>query len=298
MAAGITFPACSQKNPSVIIGTGVVDGIPPIVVFPIPDRLEFAGEAVPLYNFDTRESLSREIQTNAYLHSRTLQTLRATTRYYPVIEPILEKYGIPNDFKYLCIAESGLNPNAVSAAGAGGLWQIMATTGKQYGLFIAAGVDERYNLEKSTEAACKYFLEAYNKLGSWTMAAAAYNAGQAGVTRRAGVQSVENYYDLFLPEETMRYVFRILAFKVMFESPETYGYVLSSDDYFKPHVDYREVNMKTAGNIDWSEEARKHGTNYKMLRELNPWIRDYTYNNSAGRTFVIKVPEKEFRSVK
>lgn len=299
MLTTVSLPACSQNRPApaAILETGITQGIPPVVVFPLPDKLDFAGEAVPLQNYDTRESLSREIQTNSYLHSRTIQTLRATTRFFPVIEPILEKNGIPNDFKYLCIAESGLSPTAISSAGAGGLWQMMPATGKQYGLFAAAGVDERYHVEKSTEAACKYLLEAYKKFGNWTMAAASYNVGQAGVTRRAESQGINNYYDLFLPEETMRYVFRILAFKVIFESPESYGYVLTADDYFKPYTDYKEVSIKTA-KIDWSAVAREHGTNYKVLRELNPWIRDYTYNNSAGRTFVIKVPNAGFREGK
>lgn len=299
LVTGVSFPACSQNRPGTdtMAGAVVDGGISPVVVFPLPARLDFAGEAVPLENYDTRESLSREMQTNSYLHSRTIQTLRATTRYFPVIEPILEKYGIPNDFKYLCIAESGLSPTAVSVAGAGGLWQMMPATGKQYGLFAATGVDERYHTEKSTEAACKYLLGAYEQFGNWTMAAASYNVGIAGITRRTAAQGMDNYYDLFLPEETMRYVFRILAFKVMFEEPEKYGYILSGEDYFKPYADYEEIQVKSA-RIDWVALAREHGTNYKMLRELNPWIRDYTYNNSAGRTFVVKMPNTGFRSGK
>ena len=193
--------------------------IAPVVVPELPDKLDFAGEAVPLENFDTRESLLRELMSNMYLHSRTTLTLLATTRYFPIIEPILKKYGIPEDFKYLCMAESGLDPNVRSSAGAAGLWQLMPPFAKSVGLFIGTGVDERYHIEKATEAACKYLLDAKERLGSWTLAAASYNVGVAGVSRRLKKQGVSSYYDLYLPEETMRYVFRVLAFKLITPDP-------------------------------------------------------------------------------
>ncbi|MDR0954851.1 MAG: lytic transglycosylase domain-containing protein [Rikenellaceae bacterium] len=263
-------------------------------IAPLPARLDFAGEAVPLENFDTRENLIREVEVTCYMHSRSLLTLLATTRYFPIIEPILEQYGVPNDFKYLCMAESGLDPEARSTAGAGGLWQFLSATGKEQGLFVSTGVDERYHIEKSTEAACKYLIDAKNRLGSWTLAAAAYNAGVASVRTRMEKQGVTNYYNLYLPEETMRYLFRCLSFKLVTPNPLAYGFVIAPGEYYAPLGDYREIQVNDAA-IDWSALAEKNGTNYKMLRKLNPWIRDYTYTNSARRTFTLKIPNAGFR---
>lgn len=294
-----TVAACSASprriNDSAPQQVGQEAAVAPTVVFPLPASLSFAGERVPLENFDTRESLSREIQTNAYVHSRTLLTIIATTRYFPIIEPIMKRHGIPDDFKYLCVAESALNPNVVSSASAGGLWQLMSSTAKEQGLFTGGGVDERFHIEKSTEAACRYLLAAKEKFGSWTLAAAAYNAGQAGVSRRMELQGVDDYYDLFLPEETLRYVFRILALKLIIESPEDYGFFLTEADYMMPLDNYTETSVSGA-NIDWSAEAKKHGTTYKMLRELNHWIRDYKFQGNAARTFKLKVPGPGFRN--
>ena len=267
----------------------------PVAIPSLPRSLDFAGESVPLDNYDTRESLLRELLTNMYMHSRTTQTLLATKRYFPIIEPILEKYGIPEDFKYLCMAESGLDPDVRSGAGAAGLWQLMPPYAKSAGLFIGNGVDERYDIEKATEAACKYLADAKTRLGSWTLAAASFNAGVAGVTKRLSNQGVSSYYDLYLPDETMRYVFRVLAFKLMTPDPASYGYVISPDDYYEPLIDYREITVDDAA-IDWSAVARANGTTYKMLRELNHWIRDYDYDNKARRKFVIKVPNPDFRT--
>lgn len=266
------------------------------VILPeLPTSLSFAGEVVPLHNYDTRESLEREILVTMYMHSRTFQTLLNTKRYFPVIEPIMRKHGIPEDFKYLCMAESGLNPNVVSSAGAAGLWQFMPATGKQYKLLVDKGLDERYDVEKSTEAACKYIKEAYDRLGSWTLAAAAYNLGNAGVTRRMNTQDVQDYYDSFFPEETMRYVFRILSLKLLTENPYNFGYVIAPEQYYHPLTDFREIDV-TGAKIEWSKVAKENGTNYKMLRQLNPWIRDYEYNNAAGRTFKVRIPNKGFRT--
>lgn len=268
----------------------------PVMIPPMPAQLDFAGERVPLEHYDTRESLIREMSVSCYMHSRTLLTLLATTRYFPVIEPILKKHGIPEDFKYLCMAESGLNPNVRSTAGAAGLWQFMEPAGKEFGLFIGTNrlVDERYHIEKSTEAACKYILDAKRRLGSWTLAAAAYNAGVGGVQTRMQKQGVKDYYDLFLPDETMRYVFRILSFKLITPDPDRYGFVIARDDYYKPLTDYYEIEVNDA-TIDWSAVAQSQGTNYKMLRELNHWIRDYTYTNSGKRTFTVRIPNEGFR---
>ena len=266
----------------------------PVVVPALPQSLEFAGEAVPLDNYDTRESLLRELMSCMYLHSRTTLTLLATTRYFPVIEPIMKKYGIPDDFKYLCMAESGLDPNVRSGAGAAGLWQLMPVYAKSVGLLVGGDVDERYDVTKATEAACRYLADAYERLGSWTLAAASYNVGIAGVSRRLAKQGVDSYYDLFLPAETLCYVFRVLAFKLIAPDPAAYGFRIDPDDYYKPLTDYHEATVE-GRPIDWAAVARSHGTNYKMLRELNHWIRDYDYDNKAGRSFVIKVPNRDFR---
>ena len=195
------------------------------------------------------------------------------------------------------MAESGLDPNVRSSAGAAGLWQLMPPFAKSVGLFIGTGVDERYHIEKATEAACKYLLDAKERLGSWTLAAASYNVGVAGVSRRLKKQGVSSYYDLYLPEETMRYVFRVLAFKLITPDPSQYGFRLAAEDYYAPLTDYREITVDDA-EIDWSAVARENGTTYKMLRQLNHWIRDYDYSNKTHRSFVLRIPNADFRSGK
>lgn len=291
--------SCAQNN-----GNNAADaqdaqqtatGYPTVFVGELPAELDFAGEPVPLGNFDTQESLRREIMVTLYMHSRTYTTLINTTRYFPVIEPILAKNGIPSDFKYLCMAESSLDPEAVSTAGAGGLWQFMPATGKQYSLLYEKNlVDERFHIEKSTEAACKYLNAAYKRFGSWTLAAASYNLGTEGVAKRMDTQGVKDYYDTYMPQETMRYLFRILALKIVAADPQAFGYQIAEGDYYPPFTDYRTVDV-SAAKIEWSKVAAENGTNYKMLRLLNPWIRDYTYENKGARTFTVKVPNSGFR---
>lgn len=260
----------------------------------LPVALTFAGERVPLENYDTRESLEREILTTTYMHSRTLLTLLNEPRIFAVIEPILKQNGVPDDFKYLCMAESGLNASALSGAGAAGLWQLMPATGRGFGLQVGSQVDMRYDIELSTLAACKHLKDSYEKLGSWTLAAAAYNLGDAGVFRRITKQGVKNYYDAFLPEETLRYVFRVLSFKLLVENPTRYGFIIKPEQYRKPLTDFRVVEISESP-IDWSVFATTQGTTYKMLRELNHWIRDYDYPNKEGKTFKVKIPNVGFR---
>ncbi|MDE7355190.1 MAG: lytic transglycosylase domain-containing protein [Rikenellaceae bacterium] len=262
-----------------------------VVIPPVPDKLDFAGESVPVGNFDTRESLYEECGVTMYMHSRTLNTLRATKRYFAIIEPILQENGIPSDFKYLVMAESALNPEACSPARAAGLWQIMASTAADNKLEVNTYVDERYNIEKATRVACKYLNRAYSTFGSWTMAAASYNMGVAGLAKRAGAQKTENYYDLWLPAETMRYMFRILSLKLADQNPQAYGFTLSEDDYYRPFVT-KEVTVGGL-DIDWVKVAHDNGTNYKMLRELNPWIREYKHPNKAGKKYTVKVPASD-----
>ena len=283
MLTGGALPAQAQQLP------------PLTVVPPLPGKIEFAGEHVPLENYDTRESLQREMTITSYMHSRSLYALLHARRYFAVIEPILAENNIPNDFKYLCMAESGLNPDAVSPAGAAGLWQIMPAVARSYGIEVGTQIDERYHTEKATRAACRYLKEAYAKFRSWTLAAASYNLGMAGLATRMEKQGIGNYYDLFLPEETLRYVHRILSMKLLYESPARYGYTLPSDAAYPPFDRYREVSISTR-EIDWPAFAREQGTNYKMLRELNLWIRDYTCANANGKSYTVKIPLPGFRN--
>lgn len=284
--------ACAQL-PSAV---NKPDSYPLIHIAEIPEKLDFAGEIVPLQYAEVREALEREMSVTMYMHGGTIRAIRTMSRYFPVIEPILKQYGIPDDFKYLAMAESGLNPNAFSSARAAGMWQIVAAAAKDHGLETGDNVDLRYNVEQSTHVACKYLRKAYERYGSWTMAAASYNAGLAGVTRRANTQGVDNYYDLFLPEETMRYIYRILSFKVISRNPALYGFNIKADDYFPPFTNYKVVEINDP-QIEWSEFAAKHGTNYKVLRILNPWIRTYSYTNSSRKSYKVMIPTGKFREL-
>jgi hypothetical protein len=301
--AGIVTTACAQQGrggrpapetPAPAAVSEIPDEAPPVFVPNLPRELTFAGERVPLEYAEVREALEREMTVTMFMQSRTLRTLRMTTRYFPVIAPIMKKYGIPEDFKYLCMAESGLDPNTVSPAGASGLWQLMKSAARDYGIETGDNVDLRFHVERSTEAACQYLRDAYKRYGNWTMAAASYNAGLAGVSKRIGIQGVKSYYDLFLPEETMRYVYRILSCKLLVENPERYGFHLRRRDYLPAFENYRTVTVN-AQNINWSALAAKYGTCYKVLRILNPWIRSYEYANKAGTTYAVKVPTEGFR---
>ena len=257
----------------------------------LPDRLEFCGEEVPLDLFYVRESLEREILVNSYLHASTLLLLKRTTRWFPVMEPLMEKYGLPEDFKYLSMIESSLT-NAVSPSKAVGFWQFLEGTGKDYGLEINKEVDMRYNVEKETVAACKYLKESYRKFGSWTLASAAFNCGNGKITRTMNEQKVESYYDMKLSQETERYVFRILALKVITENPEKYGFQISDNGWYQP-LEYKTVTV-TESIPNLVDFAISQGTNYKMLKYYNPWLRSNTLTISAGNSYQIKIPMGNF----
>ncbi len=263
--------------------------------FALPDKLEFAGETVPLTNFDTRESLDRELLVNGYWQSRTLMVLKRSRRYFKVIEPILKKYGVPDDFKYLAMAESGLE-NVLSPAKAAGVWQLLETTARQYGLEVNDVVDERYNLEKSTEAACKYLLESYARYGNWTMAAATYNVGRKGLDGQITKQNTNNYYDLLLNEETGRYVFRLIAHKLITENPDKYGFHLEEEDYY-PVISTHMVKVDSAiSNI--ALFARSQSTNYKIIKNLNPWLRQNTLPDQTHKVYSINIPDEGERMLR
>lgn len=252
-----------------------------------PTTINFAGEQTPLQIADVKERLDKELVINANLHSSTTLILKRANRAFPIIEPILKKYGVPDDFKYLAVIESSL-VNAVSSAGARGVWQFMPDTAKERGMEVNDYVDERYHLEKSTEAACKYLLAAKNKFGSWTLAAASYNGGMTGVNKRIDEQQVSNYYDLLLTEETSRYVFRILALKEIMQNTGKYGYTLFPNELYN-NIPTKKIEVDSTIN-DLATFALQQGINYKILKIHNPWLRDKKLVNPSKRKYEIEIP--------
>jgi membrane-bound lytic murein transglycosylase D len=261
--------------------------------FRLPDTVTFAGEKMPLDNFDTRESLEREILTSAYRHSSTILIIKRANRYLPIIEKILAKNNIPDDFKYLAAAESEYS-NMISPAGATGFWQIMPETGREEGMEINTVVDERYSVERSTQFACEYFRRSYEKYGNWTLAAASYNGGRAGIDEQIEIQHQYNYYDLLLTEETARYIFRAVAYKLVISDPANYGLNIFKDDLY-PELKCYEVNVDTA-ITDISRFAGKFGTNYKILKLLNPWLRKPYLTPKPNKQYIIKIPSEGMRN--
>lgn len=253
----------------------------------IPENLDFAGERVPTENDDIKERIDRELLTNTYWQSNTLLLLKRANKFFPVIEPILKENGIPNDFKYLAVIESGLL-NATSSAGAKGFWQILEGTAKESGLEVNTNVDERYHLEKSTQAACDYLKSAKVRFGNWTLAAAAYNAGNRGVSSKMETQKVSSYYDLLLGDETERYILRIVALKEIMSHPEKYGYVFDKEDlYTATPTKIVEVSTPIADIAQYSKDL---GINYKIMKLHNPWLRENTLENKTGKTYQLKIP--------
>jgi len=256
---------------------------------PIPSELDFAGEEMPLDEFDVYERIDRELTVNTFYHSQIIKFLKLTPRYFEIIEPILKENKIPDDFKYLALAESSFDPKALSPSGAVGIWQFMKAAGKEYGLEVNDDVDERYNIEKATVAACKYLNESYAIYGNWTMVAASYNAGKTGVSKFAQNQKEDNYYDLLLAEETNRYVFRIVALKTILSAPEKYGFHVKKSEVY-PSLAYTTVEV--SGPIaNLTDFAKKNGTNYKLLKTFNPWLRDTSLKNEFKKTYQIKIPK-------
>jgi hypothetical protein len=263
-----------------------------VYAIPIPESMDFAGEPVPLDNPDIRERLDRELLVNTYWQSNGLLIFKRANKFFPIIEPLLEKHGLPDDFKYLAVAESALENNR-SPAGAAGFWHFLKGTGREYGLEINDYVDERYNLEMATEVAAEYLKRSKNKFGSWTLAAAAYNAGNGGIQKQINRQkSSNNYYDLLLNDETSRYVFRILAFKEILSNPEKYGFNFNPDDLYTPIPTYK-VKVDTA-ITDIPGFARQFGINYKILKLHNPWLRETYLKNSSRKEYLIEIPENGY----
>ena len=253
----------------------------------IPKNLDFAGEKVPVEKTDIKERIDRELLVNTYWQSNGLLFFKRSNKYFPIIEPILKEYGIPDDFKYLALIESGLQ-NVTSPAGAKGFWQLMPKTAKEYSLEVNSNIDERYNLEKSTVAACKYLLESKEKFGNWTLAAASYNAGKAGISKKIAAQQVNDYYELLLNNETARYLPRIVAVKEIINNPEKYGFIFDKEDLYN-NTETKNIKVDTAiANL--ALFAKDYEINYKILKLHNPWLRENKLNNKSRKLYEIKIP--------
>ena len=255
---------------------------------PLPESLDLAGESVPLTQEDAQQRLSKELLTNSYWHSNTLQILKRSSRYMPELVQLLREEGIPEDFVYLAIIESGLSP-VVSPAGAAGFWQLMPGTAEELGLEVNGEIDERYHLEKSTRAAAAYLRNAKERFGTWTLAAASYNMGMAGLQRQMDRQFETDYYDLLLNEETKRYVFRILALKCIMAKPRAYGFDLDPSEYDAPWND--RVVLVDSSVTNWGTWAHQYGWSYNELKRHNPWLRDAQLSNTSGKAYAISVPQ-------
>jgi len=260
----------------------------------LPENQNFSGETVPMDMMDIKERFDRELLVNSYWQSQTLLFFKRSNKYFPIIEPILKEKGVPDDFKYLSLIESGL-AKVVSPSGATGYWQFLKKTAQQYGLEVNDEIDERYNIEKSTVAFCDYILEAKNKFNSWTMAAASYNMGMTGIQNQIDRQKVHNYYDLLLNDETGRYVFRILAVKEILSYPQKYGFHFRPKDLYQPYEFTTVIVDQPIQNlVTFSQE---NGINYKILKELNPWLRQAYLRNPKGKTYQVKIATKGLYSI-
>lgn len=273
-----------EEHPVVLSMTRSID---------VPLEVVFAGEKVKLDRYDFYERFDREINGFTYLHSTTLLYIKKANRYFPLIEPILKKNGIPDDFKYLAVIESGLNDRAVSPAGAAGLWQFMKSTAPNYGLSITSEVDERYSVEKSTEAACKYFLEAYAKYSLWADVALSYNAGQGRISTEKDKQQADSGLDLWVVDETARYYFRMLAIKQVMENPYKYGFIIEGDQLYKP-IKFDKVEVSES-IPDLAAFAKEKGITYAQLKDFNSWLRDrkLTIPEKSKKTYTILIPTQK-----
>ena len=285
LCAGSSLPflaGSSTLNPE---RDSVKSEVPYCVTSPsVPDKITFAGQAIDLLRYDHRERMDRELMSFTYMHSTTMLMVKRANRYFPVIESILKANGLPDDFKYLAVIESNLNPLAKSPAGAAGLWQFMSATGREFGLEVNSNIDERYHIEKETKAACKYLKDAYQKYGNWLCVAAAYNAGQGRISTQLQKQMVDQAVDLWLVEETSRYMFRLLAAKAVISNPQQYGFLLKREHLYPP-IPYTEVTVTTGiGNL--AQFAKDKGITYAQLKDANPWLRDTSLMNKSGRTYI------------
>jgi membrane-bound lytic murein transglycosylase D len=280
LVSGILIYATSNNKTKIHVGTFQY----------FPESVDFCGELTPLNIQDVKERFDRELLVNANLNASTLLIIKRANKVFPVIEPILAKYNVPDDFKYLAVIESGL-VNVVSPAGARGIWQFMPETAREKGMEGSESVDQRYHLEKATEAACKYLISAHDKFGSWTLAAASYNGGMAGISKQIEFQKVSNYYDLLLNDETSRYVFRILAVKEIMKNPQLFGFTVSKQELYKNSLTRKIEVDSSIGDLAFF--AKLQGINYKILKYHNPWLRDTKLDNPKKIKYIIEIPTQE-----
>ena len=264
----------------------VVQQLPP----PVPQYVVFAGETIRFDRADLRERMDRELIAFTYSHNMSTLMIKRANKYFPQIEPILKRMGIPDDLKYLMVIESNLDPQAVSGAGAAGLWQFTQSTGREYGLEVNDNIDERYNTVKATEAACRFLLKAYGKYQNWMTVAASYNGGQQGMDRRIELQHQTNAMDMWLVDETSRYMFRILAAKMMFEDPSRFGFTFKREDLY-PYIPVKEQIKITDPVDDLVKFAEEHKITYADLKRANLWLRESKLNNKSHRTYYIDIPD-------
>jgi hypothetical protein len=270
-------------------GEGFSPSHQPIPVVDPQKEYAFAGEALPVDNFDVAERLERELLVNAFYHSSTILAIKMSNRYFPAIEQILKEEDVPEDFKYLAVAESGLR-QATSSADARGVWQFLKETAREYGLEVNDEVDERYHLEKSTRAACAYFKALKKRFGSWTLAAAAYNMGGASLARVMAEQRADNFFQLNINEETSRYIFRVVAMKEIILDTERYGFSIPKGQLYQPLDRYKVVEVN--GPVEnWGDFAKTHQTDYRMLKIYNPWLRDFKLANKEKKTYEVRIPK-------
>ncbi len=283
-----SFRQAEDKSPAIADAGNNNNMLPQVIRSINVDKpYTFANEDVPMDNFDAVERLDRELSVNSYWHSSTLLNIKSASRYFPVIEPILAKYGIPDDFKYLAVTESNLR-NVTSPAGAKGIWQFVKATGQYYGLEINGEVDERYHLEKATVAACKYLRDYYDDFGSWTLAAAGYNMGGPRVKKLMAEQHAKTYYDLNVNPETSRYIFRIIAMKEILSNPNDFGFYIEDNELYKP-LDYKTIEV-VESVPNWGAFAEEHGISYRMLKVYNPWLISGDLTCSGKKVYEVKVP--------
>lgn len=293
--------ACAAIAAAVTLGVIVAHAAPvqpknartyaPVVSPRIPDKMTFCGETIDLTRPDVFEKFDRELTSLIYGHGNTLLTLKRANKVFPTIIPILREEGIPDDVAYLACVESYLNPRAYSPAKAAGIWQFIPSAAKEYGLEVSDDVDERYNLEKSTRAAARYLKQAYRKYGNWPAAMASYNGGQGRITGELSRQNVGSFFDLYLADETTRYVYRIMAMKAVMDDPKVFGYELHPENFYYPtECSVVEVSGPVDSWVDWASE---HGITYAMLRDENPWIRAKSMANKANKTYSVRVPNKD-----
>ncbi len=282
LTSGNHVERAEAERPFVLSMTASVD---------VPDEITFAGERTIFDRYDKRERMDRELNSFTYFHSTTLLLFKRANRIFPIIEPILKQQGVPDDIKYLAVIESSLDYRAVSPARAAGLWQFMATTAPTYGLEVGSDVDERYHIEKSTVAACRYLKDGYRKYGSWSAAALAYNGGQGRITGELSNQRVSDAMDLWLVDETTRYYYRMLAIKQIFENPRQYGFVIKPHQLYKP-MEFKEVRVSSS-IPDLVAFARQHGITYAQLKDFNSWLRSTKLSNASGKSYTILIPTQE-----